>query len=353
MKSQLELYSFISAKLKTKLNKFLSSESLEGAIQAKTLVECFLPFRGTPYEVLERVYASTGDLKMVEAQIFVIQISAYLDVLKFVEDPVFAFVRALARGMEIEHIKNTIRLWFDAHVRGRSIDDRTVYCYRGTFIDAFNTDRVIGAQNAEAVIEEFRNTDYYAIIKNELHKSAKLGTLFSLETALDKQYYTLLTQACQKLSKHDIEVAEKFISLDVDIENIASLVRLGSFTNLHSDEITQYLIDYKGAMSVSALASAYTGDNVSAVALSLLGKKYAGLASLWSRGDMGMKLAGLERVLHELRTMEARRFLAGNPFSIGIIIAYFILLENELTAVRTVLNAKYYGLPEDRIRSIV
>jgi len=68
---------------------------------------------------------------------------------------------------------------------------------------------------------------------------------------------------------------------------------------------------------------------------------------------LSSKLATLERVLREMRNMEARKLLAGNPFSIGIIIAYFILLGDEIVSVRTILNAKYYGLSEERIRSIV
>lgn len=353
MKTPLELYSFINAKIKTRLNNFLIGDALEGAIHAKTVTECFLPFRGTPYEVLEKIYSATGDLKMVEAQIFAMELSLYLDVLKYVEEPVAEFVRALTRSPEVEYIKNTIRLWFDAHVRGRTIDDRTVYCYRGPCIDKFDVDKVISAQNVVAVIEEFRNTEYFPVLEKELPQSAKLGTLFSFETALDKQYYKLLTLACQKLPKADVKVAEKFIALDVDIENIASLVRLGTFSYARTTDITQYLIDYKGAMNVSTLVSANTSENPLAVAYALLSKKYAGIASLWSRGDAGIKLAGLERVLHEIRTMEARRLLAGNPFSIGIIIAYFVLLKNEFASVRTVLNAKYYELSEDRIRSIV
>jgi vacuolar-type H+-ATPase subunit C/Vma6 len=41
----------------------------------------------------------------------------------------------------------------------------------------------------------------------------------------------------------------------------------------------------------------------------------------------------------------------GNPFSIGIILAYFILKKNELRKIMTILNAKVYMLQPEEIKS--
>jgi len=48
---------------------------------------------------------------------------------------------------------------------------------------------------------------------------------------------------------------------------------------------------------------------------------------------------------------EADRSLAGYPFSIGIVLAYFTRQREELRTIMTILNAKNYSLPEERIRS--
>ncbi len=190
-------------------------------------------------------------------------------------------------------------------------------------------------------------------MKEQVPHVVKFGTLFELETALDKHYYAALQQASSELSSMDRSIAQKFIALDVDIENIASLVRINALTGIRNIDIEKYLIQHDDAIHVKSLKTVYSSENVPGAALALLGKKYAGLASLWSRGDLSTKLAALERVLREMRNIEARKLLAGNPFSIGVIIAYFILLGDEIASVRTILNAKYYGLSEERIRSIV
>ena len=47
------------------------------------------------------------------------------------------------------------------------------------------------------------------------------------------------------------------------------------------------------------------------------------------------------------------RILAGYPFTIGITLSYFVLKRNELKKIRTVLNAKYYGIEQERIESMI
>ena len=59
----------------------------------------------------------------------------------------------------------------------------------------------------------------------------------------------------------------------------------------------------------------------------------------------------LERVLREILLIEVRRVLGGYPFTIGIVLAYFILKGEEIRRIMTVLNAKAYDWPQDRILS--
>jgi V/A-type H+-transporting ATPase subunit C len=51
--------------------------------------------------------------------------------------------------------------------------------------------------------------------------------------------------------------------------------------------------------------------------------------------------------------IEVRKILTGYPFTIGIILAYFILKSDEIRKIMTVLNAKFYEWPEERILSLV
>jgi len=45
--------------------------------------------------------------------------------------------------------------------------------------------------------------------------------------------------------------------------------------------------------------------------------------------------------------------LSGYPFTVGIVLAYFVLKRNEMRKVRSILNAKYYKLSEERLQGIL
>ena len=69
--------------------------------------------------------------------------------------------------------------------------------------------------------------------------------------------------------------------------------------------------------------------------------------------DEMARLVLIERVLQQIMLHEVHRLLAGYPFTIGVILAYVILKRNEVRLVMTILNAKLYGISDERIRSVL
>ena len=57
--------------------------------------------------------------------------------------------------------------------------------------------------------------------------------------------------------------------------------------------------------------------------------------------------------MEEIMRHEVQRILTGYPFTIGILLAYFVLKRNELNKVRIILNAKQYGIKPERIESMI
>jgi vacuolar-type H+-ATPase subunit C/Vma6 len=65
------------------------------------------------------------------------------------------------------------------------------------------------------------------------------------------------------------------------------------------------------------------------------------------------RLAFIEGLLDELASRQIRKMLAGDPFTIGIILSYFLLVKKEAAKIDRILDAKYYELPEERIRALL
>jgi len=353
MPSALSEYGYISAKLKARISIFLSEETLERAAQAKSLQEAFLPFRGTYLEVAESRYSATGDLKAVEADLTSLEFDAYSFSVNQVPEPASSFIRAKSREAEVDLLKGALRLWFDAHARGRVIDDRTGYLYKGRAMGSIDLGNLVNATSPADAAAVLAGSPYAPIVSELLPQAIAAGSVFEMESSLDREYFESLFQALERLPLRDRNVAERFVGIDVDIHNITNLIRLRSFNGIASDRTGRYLIDFGTAIPTSALSRAYESEDLSGLAAAVLGMRGNAMEAGWDRRDGKARLSSLERMLRRMRIVEAKRCLAGYPFSIGIVLAYLALLSEQLRDVRAILNAKYFGLADERLRSIL
>ena len=353
MQDALSTYGFLSAKLKARISKTLPPEAIESLIRARSLPEAVLFLKGTVYAPIEEAYSATGDLRAGEALLNARELELYTGLFRYLSEPVLGFVRALSLLFEVDKVKNAVRLWFDAQIRVRSIEGKSGYLYRGTIAHAFNADAVIQAPDTDALAVAFAGTPYEAIVRREL--SGKVSTVFYFELALDRFYYEEAFAAASRLGKADRAVAERILGVDVDMQNVSWLVRFKSFYGMKTEEAVSRLIPRGRAISAAAMAEAFAGDKSGsggALGLELLRKSYGSLgALLGGSGDATARLAMMESALRQVSVAEADRNLAGYPFSIGIVLAYFTRQREEMRTVMTILNAKNYSLPEERIRS--
>jgi len=99
----------------------------------------------------------------------------------------------------------------------------------------------------------------------------------------------------------------------------------------------------------------YCARNFTSVLQGLIQGSYPGLTALLSSqiSDSNSRLLLMRRILDEIMKNEVRRILSGYPFTIGIILAYFILKSGELKKIRTILNAKQYGRQLEQIEGLI
>jgi V/A-type H+-transporting ATPase subunit C len=351
MAGAIRTYGFINAKLRTRISYILPDEFMTRLIHTHSLAEGIQLFRETRFAGIETVYNKTGDLKMVELELLKYEINLFVEIEKYVKNEVLDFVRTLAARYEVENLKNIIRLWFDKTVRKRDIQDALLYIYREKIHYNLEWDRILSAGSLLQVAEALRNTPYAAIIQKNLEEVEKKMSLFSLETGFDVYYYEKLIAGVNKLKKRDRETARRLVGIDIDLKNINLIVRLKNMYNLSLDDALHYLLPYGYRVDREALSDVYTTQDVAGMLKSVIRKRYTGLDALFSSQgtESYSRLILIERVLDQIMMYEVRKVLSGNPFTIGIILIYFILKENEIKKIITILNAKYYKIPEDRI----
>ncbi|MCX6357152.1 MAG: V-type ATPase subunit, partial [Candidatus Aureabacteria bacterium] len=171
--------------------------------------------------------------------------------------------------------------------------------------------------------------------------------LFPLETAIETDYYRRLQQAVEALGSSDCAVASRMIGSEIDIRNIEILLRLLRYSTMPAGELAEVLLPgglhLNQRLLLSAYASRQTGELLDV--LRILPRSLTASRPKEAAGQLEF----LKAVLEEVVAGEARRALSGFPFSIGTVIAYFILARSESRRLRRILVGKYLGVPGNRL----
>ncbi len=173
-----------------------------------------------------------------------------------------------------------------------------------------------------------------------------------MEIALDHHFYRQLLAAVGGLKPRDRDIARRMIGAEIDLANINWLIRFKSFHKLAPERALACAIPEGIYLNPQAVAEAYAADNPSAVLAELVRRRYPGLSGLLApreEAESYARLVMIERILAEILLLEVRHLLAGYPFTIGILLAYFVLKSAEIRRIMTILNAKFYDWPEERI----
>jgi V/A-type H+-transporting ATPase subunit C len=345
-------YAFINAKLRARLSKILTDDFISEMARGHTLTEVVQMLHGTDFSVVESVYNQTGDIKMAEMELTRKEARLYLELEALVKDEVQVIVFALADRFEIDNLKNALRLWFDAHIRGRQIDAAVGYLIRDRIHRNLDLDAVVNGGSLDEVAAALQGTPFAEVVAARAAEVAKEQSLFPIEIALDHLFYRQLQEAVQGLTPRDRAIARRMIGAEIDLQNISWLVRFKGFYKLSQQQALAFAIPSGVNLSPEQVAEAYASDNPSAVLTELVRRKYSGLTALLTpkeHAESYSRLVMIERILEQILLVEVRHLLAGYPFTVGIILAYFVLKSAEIRRIMTILNAKFYNWPEERI----
>jgi V/A-type H+/Na+-transporting ATPase subunit C len=355
MAGSLSKYSFINAKLRARISKILPEEVFRHLAKASSLDAALALLRESPFADLEQVYATTGDLKLAELELLKSEIGLYQNIRQYLHPSSKRLVDALLSQFEIENLKNAIRVYFDRRIRKRPADTSAHYVLHETIIHAIPIDIIVNAESFDEIAGVCEGTPYGQIVQKYGHTAESEGSLFRLEIALDHYYYDSLLAAIGALDRRDRAVAMRLVGVEIDLENISWIIRFKSFYDLPLEAVLATIIPGGFNLSGSIIDELYRAQNVTSVLQGFVEGKYPGLSALLSAqtSSSTSRLVLIRRILDEIRKHEVQRILSGYPFTIGIILSYFVLKREELRRIRMLLNAKQYGRKQERIESLI
>jgi len=355
MAGVLTRYSFINAKLRARISQILPDEVFHQLGQAASVDAALALLRDTPYAHLEEVYNTSGDLRLAELELLKSEIELYRNIRQYLHESSMPLVDTLLLRFEIDNVKNAIRIYFDRKIRGRLDESAAHYILYEPIHRPIPMDLIVNAQSFDEIAGVCRGTPYRAIVEKYGPIVESDGSLFRMEVAFDHLYYGRLTAAIQGLTRDDREIAVRLIGVEIDLLNISWIIRLKGFYDLPLDAIEAALIPGGFHLNRSTIEELYRAQNVTPVLQKFVVGTYPGLSALLASqaSDSTSRLTLISHILEEIRRHEVQRILAGYPFTIGIILAYFLLKADEMKKVRTILNAKHLGRPLEGIESML
>ncbi len=353
MGQQLRTYGFINAKLRARISKIVTGDTLERMIKAASVEEAFRLISGTSFDAAGEVYTKTGDLKLAEQEILKREIGLYLEIEKYIKGSALQFVRTLASRFEIDNLKNALRLFFTRTVRKRPVEALSRYLIRERILYDIAIDGIVKSESFDEIVQILSETPYAGIVERYKEDVGKDRSLFRLEIALDKLYYRALISDAQELTPRDRRTALRLIGIEIDIQNIDRIIRFKTYYDLPMETVMDLVVQGGTMLPSQSIRDAFLSRDPNTILGGIIKKSYPGLSYMLSSqsSDAGARLLLIERILEQIMSYEVRHILAGYPFTIGILLSYFSMKSSEIRRVMAILNAKLYDLPEDRIRA--
>lgn len=355
MAGSLSKYSFINAKLRARISNIVPDEAFRRLAAAPSLEAALALLRDTPFAGLEGIYSTTGDLRTAELELLKAEIQLYQDIKRYVHSDSLALIDALLSQFEIDNLKNAIRIFFDRKIRSRPGDGGIHYILYNRILNDIPIGVIVNAQSFDEVAGVCEGTPYAQIIRKYSPTVESESSLFRMEIAFDHFYYSNLLEAIDKLGKKDREIAMRLVGVEIDIQNISWIIRFKNYYDLPLEAVLAAIIPGGGSLDRTVITELYGAQDVTSALQGLVKSRYPGLSVLVSSraADATSRLLLIQQMLDEIMKQEVQRILLGYPFTIGIILAYFVLKRSELRKIRIILNAKQYGVQQERIESLI
>jgi V/A-type H+-transporting ATPase subunit C len=168
--------------------------------------------------------------------------------------------------------------------------------------------------------------------------------LFPLEVALDLYYWRQLWHEAKKLRGQDRQQALRIIGSLMDVNNLMWVIRYKVYHGLSEEEVINYTLPFGYHVRDEDIRAIAAGADLSSV----VGRVFPFIPDLNTLLENPRRgLPQLEVVLKRHVMEQCLSAFTGNPFHIGIPLAFLILSDLEIQDLTVLIEAKASHMPEE------
>ena len=209
---------------------------------------------------------------------------------------------------------------------------------------------MVEAGNVPAAVELLKGTPYESTMSFAMKRFSAEQNLFPLEVALDLDYWRRLWAEAKKLSGLDREAATKIVGGLLDMNNLMWAIRYRVYHKLSEEEIINYTLPFGFRVRDEDVRAIAAGGDIAAI-VSRAFPSIADVNTLLEHPQAG--LPKLEVLLKRQVIRQCTAAFIGNPFHIGLPLAFLILSDLEIQDLVVLIEAKSSAVQDDDFRSVL
>lgn len=354
--SQIEKYSALNAKLRGKLSSLLTEDTLNKLKNSQSVERFMQIIAESRLKKAVTKYYDSGDIQRFEQQMIEDQIDVYHTLKSYCTKGISRVLLALLEKIEIDNIKNCIRLWYARNIQGRSLLERATYLYDKEIVFKIDWQLIINADSFSSLKKALSHSPYHVVVDNYDEKKLS-NSLFDLECSFDQLYYKRIIESKKFLSKTDQDIYNKILMNDINFKNLINVIRYGWYYKLDKDEVEKVLIPnfrvYRSNEVKKFLES--SDKDVLSLIREFLPEIESSVDKALSMEDIDInnqrssevaraQIMAIEALLNERRSKIYRSMLTSEPFTIALLLSYLLSYRQQDMYVVSLLQSVYYNI---------
>jgi len=346
-------YSLVHATVRALYSRLVTPETWETLLQAEDFEDTLTTLSKTAYApYLEEVERERMTPRRAVYQIRQRLTDVYEKVIRLAPQRAHDLLVWLWRLYEVDDIKATLR-----GIEAGATWDRVRFLlyprHEFSLLSIDDLEAMVRTGSVTRAIEILRGTPYYDTLAHAINRYQAERTLFPLEVALDLDYNRRLWQSLNRLPNWEREHALRTLGSVLDMDNLLWAIRHRVYHNLSQQEIINYTLPFGYQVQDGDIRAIAAGRDIARV----IKRVYPDLADLdiltRLEPEDGAPLETLEVILQRRIVKLCHKEFIGDPFHVGIPVAYLLLNEYENRDLILIIEAKASRFPRRKFDSLL
>ena len=343
-KSGVSGYAAISARVRAMYSSLLSPQDFARLSDSPDLPSLITQLKQAAYGPhLENLKDKDLTPQKVDLAIKGRLADAYWSVIQMAPEHARPLLKQLYRYFEVQNLKAILR----AIIIDSSEERVQDVLFPMDKMTVLPVQAMLESGSVAAAIELLHNTPYYETLSFAMKRYSAEQNLFPLEVALDLAYWRQMWAEAKKLSGQDGVQATRIIGSLMDVNNLMWVIRYKVYHGLSEEEIINYTLPFGYRVRDDDVRAVAAGADLPMV----VNRVFPGIP------DLNTLLEDPRRGLPQLEVILKRRLMEqclsafiGNPFHIGVPLAFLILSNLEVNDLTVLVEAKSSEMPAEEFR---